>query len=258
MLSLFLEVKMNIVKLNENQTNAVNHDKGPMMVLAGPGSGKTTVITYRIKTLIEKYNVLPKDILVITFTKSATEEMQNRFLKLTDNVYNNVTFGTFHSFFFRILRGYYEYSLENIIHENGRFEIIRNIIQKEKIEIEDEEDFINSLSLEVSLIKNQLIDVKLYNPLSIGQDEFLKIYNGYEYYKKENDKIDFDDMLVKCYYLILNNPKVLKFWQDKYKYILIDEFQDINKVQYECIKLLAAPPYNIFIVGDDDQSVVRP
>lgn len=248
---------MSTVKLNKNQMNAVDHYKGPMMVLAGPGSGKTTVITYRIKTLIEKYNIPEKDILVITFTKSASEEMQNRFLNVTEKKYNNVTFGTFHSFFFRILRGYYNYSLENIIHEGVRLEVIRGIIQKEKIEVEQEEDFLNSLSLEISLIKNQLIDVKYHNPLSLGKDEFASIYNGYELYKKENNKIDFDDMLIKCYELILNNPVVLKFWQDRYKYILIDEFQDINKVQYECIKLLAAPLYNIFIVGDDDQSIYK-
>ncbi len=242
--------------LNKNQNIAANHLDGAMMVLAGPGSGKTTVIAHRIKNLIEKYNVPENKILVITFSKSATIEMENKFKKITDNKYSYVGFNTFHSLFFKIIRNYYNLNVNNIIAEDEKKYIIRNIMNKEKILIEDE-DHLQSIINEISLIKNELISVDIYDSTNISSNDFKKVFNLYAEEKLYKDKIDFDDMLCKCYDLISNNDKILKSWQDRYDYILVDEFQDINKVQFEGLKKIAMPKNNLFIVGDDDQSIYK-
>ncbi|GMQ57571.1 ATP-dependent helicase [Vallitalea sediminicola] len=243
-------------ELNSNQKKAVTHNEGPMMVLAGPGSGKTMVITHRIINLIEEYNVNPSNILVITFTKAAAITMENRFENLSDsNAGKKVLFGTFHSVFFRILKSYYDLNVSQIIMENKKLDVFREIVRQLEIEYEDENEFINQIMTEISLIKNELINVKYYNAVSCSNEDFYKIYSLYEAYKREKKAIDFDDMLIKCYNLLSKNDKILNIWQSKFKYILIDEFQDINRVQYETIKLLAKPDDNLFIVGDDDQSI---
>ncbi len=242
------------IELNKNQKIAIEHNKGPMLVLAGPGSGKTTVIIHRVKNLIENYNINQEEILVITFTKKAATEMQNRFLAF--NNYNKVSFGTFHSYFFRIIKNYYKYELSNILHEDAKIDIIKNIVNKLKISYENQEDFLQNISNEISLVKNELVDINFYSTSILKQPEvFIQIYTQYEDAKDALNKIDFDDMLVKCYYLLYNDINVRKFWQDRYKYILIDEFQDINNVQYRAIRLLLNAEQNLFIVGDDDQSI---
>lgn len=240
--------------LNKNQKEATLHNKGPMMVLSGPGSGKTTVITYRIKNLIENLEVLPNDILVITFTKAASEEMKQRFNKICNNSYN-VTFGTFHSYFFRIIRAYYKYDLNNILNDYEKTSIIKNIISKNNISFDNEEEFIQAIINEISFLKNELINPIFFNSNYTDSNTFSIIFKEYEDFKQENNKIDFDDMLIKCYNLIKKDENVRNFWKNKYKYILIDEFQDINRVQYECIKMLINDEKNVFIVGDDDQSI---
>ena len=244
------------VKLNTKQEEAVLHNEGPMMVLAGPGSGKTTVIIHRIKALIEKYNVLPKDILVITFTKAAALEMKNRFKNIDENI-KDVTFGTFHAYFFRILRNSFGYSLNNILKDDEKKNIIKHIINEREMQIDDEEEYISNAINEISLVKNELIDCENYVTSNFGKSEFISIYKQYENIKNENNKIDFDDMVCKCYELLNKNPEILMRWKNRYKYILIDEFQDINKAQYECIRILTDRTSNIFIVGDDDQSIYK-
>ncbi len=247
------------MNLNENQMKAVTHYTGPLLVIAGPGSGKTTVITYRIYNLIKAYGVLPSEILVITFTKAATNEMSRRFLQMTadieDGSASQVTFSTFHALFFKIIRGHYGYTAENIFKENERQDVIKNILHI--MRLETEENFISSVSNEISMIKNEMYDLKHYNSPSLSTEIFLQIYNEYEDYKHNENKIDFDDILVKCYELLKNNDVVLKRWQNKYKFILIDEFQDINNIQYECMRMLSQQTQNIAIVGDDDQSVYK-
>ncbi len=240
--------------LNENQYKAMIHQKGPMLVLSGPGSGKTTVITYRIKNLIEKFGVNPSDILVITFTKAASEEMKERFNDICNFSYN-VTFGTFHSYFFRIIRDYYKYNLNDILDDSQKINIIKKIIINNNISFENEEEFIQSIICEISLMKNELINPIFFNSKCIDNNSFNLIFEQYEKVKYEQKKIDFDDMLIQCYNLLKENQIVRKAWSDKYKYILIDEFQDTNRVQYECIKMLANDEKNIFVVGDDDQSI---
>lgn len=246
---------MSDIKLNEKQKEAVYHNTGPMMVLAGPGSGKTTVIIYRIKALIEKYNVLPKDILVITFTKSAANEMKSRFKEINEN--HEVSFGTFHSYFFRILRNAFGYNLDNVLKEEEKKAVIKKIITEKELIIDNEEEYISNALNEISLVKNELMDCDNYKTSNFGKMEFESLFNEYERIKKENNKIDFDDMICKCYEYLNSDKGALEKWKGRYKYILIDEFQDINNAQYECIRLLTDRNSNIFIVGDDDQSIYK-
>ena len=243
---------------NQGQLQAIEHDKGPMMVLAGPGSGKTTVIINRTITLIEKYGVDPRRILVITFTKAAASEMQDRFLKLTDGLVKGVNFGTFHAIFFTILRNAYkECSYDNIIKQEVKQQLIKEIVSKQDIDTEDEKELLADIESEISLVKGEMMDINNYYSQSCSQDKFRKIYEEYNNTLQHNKLIDFDDMIVKCYQLFTNYPSILKKWQSYYEYILIDEFQDINLLQYRIMQMLAKPQDNIFIVGDDDQSIYR-
>ncbi|TCK98490.1 DNA helicase-2/ATP-dependent DNA helicase PcrA [Natranaerovirga hydrolytica] len=240
---------------NLTQKVAIDHNTGPMMVLAGPGSGKTTVITHRTKNLIQEYKVAPKNILVITFSRASADEMRERFLNLCNE--QEVTFGTFHSVFFRILRQSGIYKLDNVMLEDKKYPLLLKIIKSLKISYEDENEIIQSIIQEMSYIKSELIDINHYHSTTCSASEFRDVYRIYEQFKAERNLIDFDDMLEKCYQVLQVNNKILHYWQKKFKYILIDEFQDINRIQYECIKLLAAPKNNLFVVGDDDQAIYQ-
>jgi len=243
------------MSFNEAQISAINHKSGPAIVLAGPGSGKTTVITLRTKKLIEYYKVDPSKILVITFTKMAANEMKERFFKLMDGKKPSVTFGTYHAVFFAILKHAYNYSAKNVIREVQQRECIKGMISKYDLEIEDENEFISSILGEISQVKGSRINPDMYYSINCAEEIFRSIYQEYDSELRRNRLIDFDDMLVYCYELLSKRPDVLSAWQSKYQYILVDEFQDINKVQYDVIKLLAEKSRNIFIVGDDDQSI---
>lgn len=245
------------MSFNHSQEEAIRHFKGPALVLAGPGSGKTTVITHRTKQLIESYHVEPEHILVITFTRAAALEMKERFMNLIDGKRTAVTFGTFHSVFFRILKYAYHYRAENIAREEERQNFIREIIQNLHLEIEDENEFVNDILSEISVIKNDRIALEHYYPKNCSEQIFKAIYEQYEWRMQKENRIDFDDMLLLTYELLAARLDILKLWQEKYSFILIDEFQDINKVQYDIIRMLAAPRNNLFIVGDDDQSIYR-
>ena len=244
-------------KFNKAQKQAVEHNKGPMMVLAGPGAGKTLVITYRTKTLIEKYGVEPGKILVITFTKAAAEEMKVRFQNIMDGEYVPVRFGTFHAVFFSILKHAYHYTASNIIRESEKKRILLEIVENMELDIEDLNEFIQDMENEISLVKGEMLSLEHYFPMNCAKDIFQKVYTRYNQALQRRKLIDFDDMLVYCYELLTQRPDILKMWQQQFQYILIDEFQDINKVQYDIIRLLARPNNNLFIVGDDDQSIYR-
>lgn len=247
---------IDINKLNENQKNAVQHIDGPCMVLAGPGSGKTRVITYRIVNMIINNNINPKNILAISFTKASSMEMKNRAISLShDNRLNSVTYGTFHSVFFRILRFFEKYELDCILDEKSKKYAIKGMLKNLSVENAEDDDFIISVINEISYVKNELMDKLDFDSEILTKDEFTKVYNMYEDYKAQMKKIDFDDMLIKTYYLLKNNQRILDRVRGVYKYILVDEFQDINKVQFEVIKLIASPSNNIFVVGDEDQSI---
>lgn len=244
-----------MTNLNEGQRQAVTHFEGPMLVLAGPGSGKTRVITERIHYLISERGVSPSEILVITFTKAAAAEMRQRYQKLYSQDSVGVRFGTFHAIFFMILKAAYHYTADNIVREEVRREILKDLIHGTDLEIQDENDFINDLESEISRVKGDRMDLEhYYSPLCSG-DTFREIFRKYQQALERRRLLDFDDMLVYCYELLSQREDILGLWQQQFRYILIDEFQDICLVQYDVMKLLAAPENHIFIVGDDDQSI---
>lgn len=243
-------------RLSKAQKNAVIHKDGPMMVLAGPGSGKTLVITKRIQYLIGHYHIPPQKILVVTFTKAAAVEMKERFWRLAGETLP-VSFGTFHSVFFTILKHAYHYRADNILPETKKYDFLREILYDRHFEVEDEGDFLRSLIGEISLVKGQMLELSYYHSACCGDEVFREIYECYEEKLHQNRWIDFDDILVYTYELLKEREDIRAAWQQKFAYILIDEFQDINRIQYEIVKMLAGDTQNLFVVGDDDQSIYR-
>lgn len=252
------------MKFSDAQKTALSHKDGPMMVLAGPGSGKTTVITHRIKRLLEQ-GVSPSGILVITFTKAAAREMKDRFSALMGQAackmerpdWSRVSFGTFHSIFYQILRLAYGFQAGSVLGEEEKRQFFKEFISRSELEVEDEGEFITSVVNEISYVKGNRLDLDCYYSQNCPEEWFKKLYRGYEDMLGRRGKIDFDDMLTMCYDLFSERKDILKAWQNKYHYILVDEFQDINRLQYEIVKMLARPENNLFIVGDDDQSIYR-
>ena len=240
---------------DKNQEKAIRHFKGPCLCIAGPGSGKTAVITARIKYLIDEMNVSPTNILVITFTKAAAVQMKQRFQQSIGGRSARVTFGTFHAIFFTILKYAYHYTADNIIKEDLKRQILKDIISKTDLEIQDENEFISDIEAEISRVKGENMELSNYYSPNCSGELFRKIFNSYNNALERRSLIDFDDMLIYCYELLSQRQDILRMWQKQYPFILIDEFQDINKVQYDVVKLLAKPYNNLFIVGDDDQSI---
>ena len=242
---------------DEGQKQAIRHKEGPAIVLAGPGSGKTTVITNRIRYLTEKAGVDPSGILVITFTRAAAREMRERYERMVPQGGMRVSFGTFHSVFFLILKLAYRYQASDIVREEQRGQFIREMLDDLPIESEDQGELVRSVLSEISMVKGEGMSLDHYYAKSCSQDIFKKLYKGYERELRRRHLLDFDDMLVMCHALFTQRKDILAAWQGKYKYILVDEFQDINRLQYEIVKMLALPENNLFIVGDDDQSIYR-
>ena len=247
----------------KSQSEAIRHQDGPLLVLAGPGSGKTTVVTKRVQYLVQDCYISPSSILVITFTKAAATEMKERFLRLMEQSeekpqgYGNVLFGTFHAVFFNILKLSYGFTAANILREETRYQYMKEIVDRLKLEIDDENEFISGVLGEISLIKNERISLEHYFSKNCAEDIFRKIFASYEQRKRNARLIDFDDMLSYTWELLTKRPDILEAWQKKFRYILVDEFQDINRLQYDILRLLAQPENNLFIVGDDDQSIYR-
>lgn len=241
---------------NKSQIQAISHMDGPAMVLAGPGSGKTTVITHRIKNLIEKAEVRPENILVVTFTKAAAISMQKRFSTLMNGGKGQlVTFGTFHSVFYKILRKSRRYEATEILSERQKTDYIREIIGRYGISSNDISELSQNIINDIGNIKGNMLNAQEYEPSCCKKEDFIKVYNAYNLELKKDGKMDFDDILRECYLLLCENHTMLEQWRELYKYILIDEFQDINRIQMNIIELLASPLNNIFVVGDDDQSI---
>ena len=240
---------------SSNQKNAIEHGAGPLMVLAGPGSGKTFVITHRIKYLIEGPGINPAHILVVTFSRAAAKEMKDRFEKLCSK--SPVTFGTFHSVFFNLLKTAYGFGSEQIASDELRYTLIKELIKRNSIENEDINILAGNLLNEIALVKQDNISIKNYYSNSISSDTFKKIYSDYESELEARGKLDFEDMLSLTYELLSERSDILKAVQNRYRYILVDEFQDINFLQYNIIKLIAGEKQNITVVGDDDQSIYR-
>lgn len=247
------------MSLNHAQTEAVAHNKGPCMVLAGPGSGKTLTIAKRIEYLIMKHKVRPEEILVITFTKYAAWEMKNRTRSICGPSSYAVTFGTFHGIYYGILKWAYRLNQSNLLSDEEKYKILREILPgidwDQEPEADEEKDYLQELAIEIGNVKNNCMDIEEYEPVKYTTEKFRKLYRTYEETKKKYRKIDFEDMLIQCRDLFMKRPDILKKWQEKFQYILVDEFQDVNQAQYDVVRMLAAPQDNLFVVGDDDQSV---
>ena len=247
------------MSLNHAQTEAVAHNKGPCMVLAGPGSGKTLTIAKRIEYLIMKHKVRPEEILVITFTKYAAWEMKNRTRSICGPSSYAVTFGTFHGIYYGILKWAYRLNQSNLLSDEEKYRILREILPgidwDQEPEADEEKDYLQELAIEIGNVKNNCMDIEEYEPVKYTTEKFRKLYRTYEETKKKYRKIDFEDMLIQCRNLFMKRPDILKKWQEKFQYILVDEFQDVNQAQYDVVRMLAAPQDNLFVVGDDDQSV---
>lgn len=247
------------MSLNHAQTEAVAHNKGPCMVLAGPGSGKTLTIAKRIEYLIMRHKVRPEEILVITFTKYAAWEMKNRTRSICGPSSYAVTFGTFHGIYYGILKWAYRLNQSNLLSDEEKYRILREILPgidwDQEPEADEEKDYLQELAIEIGNVKNNCMDIEEYEPVKYTTEKFRKLYRTYEETKKKYRKIDFEDMLIQCRDLFMKRPDILKKWQEKFQYILVDEFQDVNQAQYDVVRMLAAPQDNLFVVGDDDQSV---
>lgn len=264
------------------QEEAIEHADGPAMVLAGPGSGKTFVTVHRIQRLLTSQGVNPAHILVITFTKAAALEMQERFFRLMEKENLPVRFGTFHAVFYHILKQSAQYRGYTIITETEKRKLIRDIIHHHKrfvyLQEEDIEEILTAVSrYKIKAAERELSEQKggtegveksgtgkdrraegIENTLEflkMEQEDFQFLYKEYEEWLTEISKFDFDDLMTICIRLLRENKEILSAWQAQFRYILVDEFQDISPIQYEIIRLLAAPENNLFVVGDDDQSI---
>ncbi len=243
------------MSLSKAQENAVSHNLGPMLVLAGPGSGKTTVITHRVRNLVECCGIEPSKILVISFTKASAVEMKERFLKLMNVPHTLASFGTFHSIFLTILKQSFPNGNFHIIAEKEKQRLLQRLIKVHIKEEDQKEGLSDSFLKEISFRKNQPPD-KDFSPVSFcSEEDFQTIFQSYQTFLKKEGQLDFDDILKDCYQLLKDHPQILAFWQNHFSHILIDEFQDINPIQFETIRLLAAPKNNLFVVGDDDQAI---
>ena len=249
-----------LIDLNAKQKEAVEYIDGPLLVLAGAGSGKTRVLTYKIAYLLDKEIVKPWEILAITFTNKAAKEMKERVINLIGEEANEVWLGTFHSICVRILRREIEqlgYGRDfNIFDELDKDKVIKEVVKKLNL---DEKQYAPSyIKYEISKAKNEMKDYKKYREDVIGDFRKEKIADVYEMYQitlKQNNAVDFDDLIMLTVKLFLNFPDVLVRYQSKFKYILIDEYQDTNKIQFLLVSLLSSAHGNICVVGDESQSI---
>ena len=225
------------------------------MVLAGPGSGKTSVIVERTAYMINEGKIPASSVLVVTFSRAAATEMKERFLKFVGQDRSEVTFGTFHGIFYGILKAAYHLSAANILSEEEKYGILREMTEKYGQEMAQEGDFLEEISKEISVVKGNCISPEYYYASCCSDEIFRDIFQGYKQALRAKRKLDFDDMILSCYELFSQRPDILDAWRRKFAYILVDEFQDINSLQYKILRMLAAPANNLFIVGDDDQSI---
>ncbi len=243
------------VKRNPSQLRAIAHLSGPMMVLAGPGSGKTSVIVERTAYMIREGKIPASSILVVTFSRAAAREMKERFLKFTGEPSSPVTFGTFHGIFYGILKQAYGFDSGNILSQEEKTELLKELTLTYGGELAEEGDFHEEVAREISVVKGNRISLEHYYSSCCPDEVFRQIYQGYIRACQGRRKLDFDDMMLYCYELFDQRKDILEAWQRRFRYILVDEFQDINRLQYDIVRMLAGREENLFIVGDDDQSI---
>ncbi len=246
--------------LNPEQREAVTHLNGPVLILAGAGSGKTRVITYRIAYMIKKHNVAPSSILAITFTNKAANEMRQRIETLVGDRSKFIWCGTFHSIFARLLRRHAEllgYTKNfSIIDTDDQAKLIKDSMKE--LDIADSQFKPKSVQNSISNAKNLFQDVEEFTLLA-GKDYFMgvvaRIYKRYQEKLLANNAMDFDDILINMVKLLEKNPEIRELYRNKFQYIMVDEYQDTNMPQYRAVMQLAQGNDNICVVGDDDQSI---
>ena len=250
---------MDLTKLNDKQKEAVLHINGPLLILAGAGSGKTSVLTTRVAYLVKEIGIPPYNILAITFTNKAAKEMKERIIKLIGDEASFIQISTFHSFGYLILRNNYKKlgfeSNFTILDENDSVSMIKKILKE--LNIDPKRFNPKAIKSAISGAKNELMDVDMYSRyVKTPWDELvIKVYRIYQDRLKSNNAVDFDDLLMLPIVLFKNNPDVLNYYQDKYNYILIDEYQDTNEAQYTLTKMISEKYKNICVVGDNDQAI---
>lgn len=249
-----------LAELNEQQRQAVTHTEGPLLIVAGAGSGKTRVLTYRIAYLLQQYKAAPEQILALTFTNKAAREMKERIQHLIGDKAKKLWMGTFHSIFSKILRFEADkigYGSDFTIYDtNDSQTVIKQILQE--LNFDPKEIKPKTIHNKISDSKNQLITADTFQEKFISStldDITAKVYTVYNKRLKQSNSMDFDDLLVKPIELFQEHPDLLEKYQDRFKYILIDEYQDTNHAQYKVTKMLADKYQNICVVGDDAQSI---
>ena len=245
------------MRLNKEQYRAAHHISGPMLVLAGPGSGKTHLLVERIRMMIEERHIPPDNILVITFSKKAARQMQARFEKRVEGRIYPVIFGTFHAVFYHILRTY-DPNINRLITGEEQKKYVTELIGKSQLFDGDTEadEVIGMISSYKNLSNVFFARCETAKDMDESQrEDFVKLVGEYERLCRNAGVIDFDDMILLCRQVFEKHEMFLRKWQQKYRYFLVDEFQDINEGQYDVLRLLAGDSMNVFAVGDDDQSI---
>ncbi len=250
---------INLKSLNKVQRQAVEKIGGPILVFAGAGSGKTRVLTYKIAYLISEVGIAPENILAVTFTNKAAQEMKSRVSDLLTSEIHGINIGTFHSISARILRkdiNLLGYNRDFTIYDQQDSKsLIKNVIKN--LHLDTKQFDPKSMQIRISNAKNQLFSVDYIGSIidNYGDEKFHQIYSDYQKQLKLNNSVDFDDLLLLPIQIFKSNPKQLAYYQNQYKYVLVDEYQDTNKPQFEMVHMISSKHKDIFVVGDDDQSI---
>lgn len=248
--------------LNGPQREAVYHTEGPLLILAGAGSGKTRVLTHRIAYLIEEKGINPWNILAITFTNKAAGEMRERVDQIVGFGAESIWVSTFHSTCVRILRRHIDrlgYDTNFTIYDTDDQKTLMKDVCK-RLQIDTKVYRERNLLAAISAAKNELItpeEYRLQTEGDFGRQKIASVYEEYEKQMRANNALDFDDLLLKAVQLFQTQPEVLDYYQERFRYIMIDEYQDTNTVQFQLVSLLAAKYRNLCVVGDDDQSIYK-
>jgi len=243
--------------LNQAQREAVQHGDGPMLVLAGPGSGKTRVLTHRVAYLVRERGVWPYRILAVTFTNKAAREMRSRLYNLLGEEIHWLTIGTFHATCARLLRreaNHIGFSSSFVIFdEEDTLTLLTQVVKE--LNLDDKKYRPPGLRVAISRAKNELLTLTGWEPRTYWEEIALRVYERYQTRLAEQNAMDFDDLLTHTVRLFQEQPEVLQRYQERYHHLLVDEWQDTNMAQYEIIRLLAGKRRNVFVVGDEDQSI---
>ena len=242
------------MNFNEEQQRAIKWYTGPLLVLGTPGSGKTTVILNRVRELVAEHGVIPRQILVITFTKAAAVSMKQRY-EAMEHASGGVQFSTFHAFFYWIIRTAYKLPLDSLLPEEDKKHWIRAILSGISPDYGSNEEVLSSVLKQMDILTNDMIELSDYYSTDLPAEEFRRLVRLYQGKKRDAKKIDFNDMMKMCYELLKERPDILERIREMYPFVMVDEYQDTNRIQYEILKLLVHPRDNLFAVGDDDQSI---